>query len=144
MITLQGTNKTTRLKVIYYDKYNITEQSKNNQKTIKKQSKNNNISNNKELEEIKSNNAFEILWKTYPLKKSKKKSETAFNRLTKKNQKLLIEALPNYINSVEDIKYLKHLSTYINQECWNDEFISNIKPIETELTKAQIEMGFGQ
>lgn len=103
----------------------------NGSDTIPLQHNINNITNIKEsnINKVQSkvqNEDFELFYSIYPRKESKKKAIVAFNNLTKKNQKLCIEAIPGYVqylksNNIDDKRLIKLPTTYIHGEHWNDE-----------------------
>ena len=43
-------------------------------------------------------------------------------------KKLMADHLPKYVQSTPDKQFRKNLEGYINQECWNDEILSSVKP----------------
>ena len=68
---------------------------------------------------------FEVVWGLYERKGNKKTSKAKYLKLSN-DEKLALEAhIPLYVKSTPDKKYRKNLETYINQECWNDEVITN-------------------
>ena len=75
---------------------------------------------------------FEDFWNIYPRKVDKKRARLSFKRLSKKVQDECIEGVRNYIKQIEikgtEKQYIKHPSTFINGENWEDEF-------ETEVIK---------
>lgn len=92
----------------------------NNNKVLNNNININNINNHQKN--------FEELWKLYPNKKGKKDAYKHFLRAIKKGVSLetIQEGLQKYITyiEVEQIKpqYIKHGSTWFNQECWNDDY----------------------
>lgn len=87
---------------------------------------NNSITNkisNKELEE-----EFEIIWSKYPNKKSKANALKSYIKSRKKGttKEEVMIGLDNYIKYIKfekvDQQYIKHGSTWFNQECWNDDY----------------------
>ena len=75
---------------------------------------------------------FDEFWGVYPRKVDKKRARLAFKRLPKKTQEECINGVYNYIKQIEikgtEKQYIKHPSTFINGENWEDEF-------ETEVIK---------
>lgn len=66
------------------------------------------------------NSSFEQFWNAYPRKENKRRAETAFKNLTKKDQNLAIkDSRERYKHT--DKKFIPHATTYINGERWNDE-----------------------
>ena len=70
---------------------------------------------------------FETFWSIYPRKKEKKRARVSFNRLPKQTQSECIEGVKNYIKQIEvqgtEPQFIKHPSTFINGENWEDEFV---------------------
>ena len=83
---------------------------------------------------------FETFWSIYPRKKEKKRARVSFNRLPKKTQSECIEGVKNYIKQIEvqgtEPQFIKHPSTFINGENWEDdfeiEFVANKKILATD------------
>jgi hypothetical protein len=75
---------------------------------------------------------FDDFWAIYPRKKEKKRARVSFNRLPKKTQLECIEGVKKYIKQIKiqgtEPQFIKHPSTFINGENWEDEF-------ETEIIK---------
>ena len=69
---------------------------------------------------------FDNFWAIYPRKKDKKRARLSFNRLPKKTQVECIEGVKKYIKEIEvkgrDLEHVKHPSTFINGENWEDDF----------------------
>jgi len=84
---------------------------------------------------------FEKIWESYGKKGNRKTSLAKFNRMTVTNKKLMAEHLPLYVKSKPDKQYRKNLETYINQECWNDEIITNGKQSPHDLTNQNYQSG---
>lgn len=78
---------------------------------------------NKEIEE-----EFEIIWSNYPNKKGKTNALKSYIKARKKGttKEEVMNGLNNYLSyiKVEKInqQYIKHGSTWFNQECWNDDY----------------------
>ncbi len=68
---------------------------------------------------------FEVAWKAYGKKGNKKTSRAKFNKLGIADQNLMYKNIPIYVLSTPDKQYSKNFETYLNQECWNDEVITN-------------------
>lgn len=113
---------------------------KEKKKKKKKKKKDNEIPP-KQLEE-----EFETLWKLYPRKNSKKDAlrhyKTSRNKGTEYNDVLNgLYAFLDYIkvNKIE-IQYIKHGSTWFNQECWNDDYsLINKKRTLKDISMAEID-----
>lgn len=71
---------------------------------------------------------FEELWKIYPNKKGKTNAYKSFKKAIKENISIeeIKQGLENYIKYIEiekvEQKYIKHGSTWFNQQCWNDDY----------------------
>lgn len=73
---------------------------------------------------------FDEFWGVYPRKVDKKRARLAFKRLPKKTQEECINGVYNYIKQIEikgtEKQYIKHPSTFINGENWEDEFETEV------------------
>jgi len=69
---------------------------------------------------------FDIFWGLYARKKDKKRARKYFDKLPKATQLECIEGVKNYVKEIEVQgtikKHIKHPSTFINGENWEDEF----------------------
>ena len=93
--------------------------------------KNNNIviaNANDNVTQTQLEEEFKTLWNVYPNKKSKANALKAYIKTRKKGttyDEVLI-GLENYVKyiTIEKIQpqYIKHGSTWFNQECWNDDY----------------------
>ena len=73
------------------------------------------LSNSDELNEL-----FDTFWDHYPRKENKKKSQTAFNRLSnQKQQQAIIDCKTRFSNTEK--RFIPLATTYIHGERWNDE-----------------------
>lgn len=99
------------------------------------------IIGNNNLKDSLNNNAFDIFWAKYPLKKGKKKAAEIWLKLHKKNElpplEKIIFAIVNQTREREIRKNenqfcpeWKYPATWLNQECWADEC-----DLETEMAK---------
>lgn len=74
---------------------------------------------------------FEAIWKDYPRKLGKANALKAYKKARKNgvDYNTIRNGLMNYISYIQankvDEKYIKHGSTWFNQNCWNDEYESN-------------------
>ena len=86
---------------------------------------------------------FDDFWAIYPRKKEKKRARVSFNRLTKKTQVECIEGVKNYIKQIEvqgtEPQFIKHPSTFINGENWEDEFETEVI-INKKITSADYKL----
>ena len=92
---------------------------------IKNFNNNNNNINNNNNNNI--NELFDIFYKKYPIKKSKKAALKVFTKVIKTVKfEDIMSGLENYIKDIKKKntapEYIKHPSTWLNQECWNDEY----------------------
>lgn len=95
---------------------------------IKENFKDNNTDNNKV--NIKNNNIisdFEELWQMYPNKQGKSDALKKYKKLIKEGKttkEQVADGIKRYCESIRinktDKRYIKHGSTFFNQECWND------------------------
>ena len=74
-----------------------------------------NKTDNKEKERL-----FEIFWKTYDKPVAKKPAKEKFIKLKIEQCLKCVEVVPLYVKSTPDKKFRKHVTTWLNQECWND------------------------
>ncbi len=79
--------------------------------------KQNNKYNQKEKERL-----FEIFWKVYDKPVSKKPAKNKFLKLSIDECLKCVEVAPIYVQSTPDRTYRKHATTWLNQECFNDEY----------------------
>ena len=74
---------------------------------------------------------FPEFWKIYPRKKDKKNARKKFQKLKLQEQKDCIEGTKMYVKEIEikstEMTYIKHPTTFINGECWEDEFEVEVK-----------------
>tara|TARA_R100000231_G_scaffold42707_1_gene37271 strand:- start:2272 stop:2871 length:600 start_codon:yes stop_codon:yes gene_type:complete len=89
--------------------------------------------NNKEKEEL-----FDIFWKLYDKPVSKKPAKEKFIRLSLDNCKKCIEVAPIYVQSTPDRKFRKHAVTWLNQECFDDDYTVNNGQINSGKLKGMI------
>ena len=64
---------------------------------------------------------FQDFWDAYDHKKSRVKAEVAWKRLKQGDKEKAMEVIPAYVRSTPNKKFRKHPTTWLNQECWNDE-----------------------
>ena len=79
-----------------------------------------NKKDNKEKERL-----FEIFWNIYDKPVSKKPAKDKFLKLKIEECLKCVEVVPLYVKATPDKKFRKHVSTWLNQECWNDEYNDN-------------------
>ena len=132
----QRTNSVSRVISIvnwcdYQQSEHQNEQRVNNERTL-----NNNIKNIKNIYI----DQFNEFWNVYNKKVSKPKAITAYNRALKKvDHQTIMDALKKQKKVWEgkDKAYIKHPTTWLNQECWEDE-IEHIQPAK-EFTKPKLQ-----
>ena len=79
---------------------------------------------------------FEQLWELYPNKKSKKKALGYYINARKKGTTYeeIESGLYNYLDYIKndkvEVQFIKHGSTWFNQECWNDEYLFREKTLK--------------
>jgi hypothetical protein len=93
--------------------------------------KENKIKEKKIKENNMFNDEFESFWLLYPKKQSKAEALKSFTKaLNKTNLDTILTGLNNYLFHINkektELKFIKHPTTWLNQECWNDDYgISN-------------------
>jgi len=63
---------------------------------------------------------FSVFWERYPKKENRKKSEVAWNALTKKKKELALKDIETRYNETQK-KYIPLPTTYLHGERWSDE-----------------------
>jgi hypothetical protein len=132
MIVLESDNITTRLTVCKYETYQGERNANETQVKHKRTSNEHQTTPIEEEEEQQEeqekkeyySNEFIEVWEIYHKRGNKKKSQELYNKLTNTKKELVKNHLPLYIkNHIENDKldYLKHFTTYLNGEVWNDE-----------------------
>lgn len=105
--------------------------SKTNNKTNVNTAEKNREEKNREEKKIISNDIiesdFEELWKLYPNKQGKSEAFKKYQKLVKEKKttkQQVADGIQRYCEYIKlnktDKKYIKHGSTFFNQECWND------------------------
>lgn len=103
----------------------------------KEELKNNNIdqSSSKEADVVSLKNRFEALWKLYPKKQGKDKAFKSYQRAIKDGveDETILNGLKNYLQQIEvqktEQQFIKNGSTWFNQKCWDDEYITKSEPV---------------
>tara|TARA_A100001201_G_scaffold135705_1_gene124145 strand:- start:146 stop:979 length:834 start_codon:yes stop_codon:yes gene_type:complete len=118
----QQTNNLCRvISILKWDDYQQSNIQLNNERTL---NKNTNNIKNIYIDQ------FNEFWNLYDKKVSKPKAITAYNRALKKvDHKTIMDALKKQkkLWVGKDKAYIKHPTTWLNQECWEDE-IEHIQP----------------
>ena len=78
--------------------------------------------------------SFDEFWNLYNKKTDTSKCRSKYTRLSEKDKGKIKDTLPEYLKSIKDRTFLKNPQTYLNNRCWNDEFIFN-KPIVLEVDR---------
>lgn len=90
-------------------------------------------------------NEFEEIWKLYPKKKSKKTALSHYMRARRhgtKEEDVMngVVAYLDYIHEEKiDPQYIKHGSTWFNQECWNDDYSLRRKKTLKDISYSDID-----
>jgi hypothetical protein len=73
---------------------------------------------------------FEKFWESYPIKKSKKKAFSIFQKIGEENFEKIFKAIEDqkkerevFAKTGQFFPEWKHPTTWLNQECWNDEVL---------------------
>lgn len=96
--------------------------------TITSTISNNNNKNNNNISIKKLEEEFENIWNNYPNKKGKSNALKYYIRARKKgtSEKIIHEGVKEYAEYIKNKKikkeFIKHGSTWFNNECWNDEY----------------------
>jgi DNA-binding MarR family transcriptional regulator len=90
---------------------------------IQQKLKHNNKDNNKDNKEKVV--LFETFWKLYQKPIGKKSAKEKFLKLSIEDCNKCIKVTPIYIQNTPDKKFRKHAVTWLNQECFNDEYDNN-------------------
>jgi hypothetical protein len=77
-------------------------------------------------------NSFIEFWNLYDKKASLKYCKKKFYKLSKEVIQKILQVVPMYVKSTPEKKFRKNPSTWINQECWNDEIIINNNQIKNQ------------
>lgn len=64
--------------------------------------------------------SFDAFWQLYPRKVGKKPAADRWKKMSDADRASALEAVQSYPFG-DDPKYIKHPSTWLNHECWNDE-----------------------
>jgi len=80
----------------------------------------------------RTNSDFELFWNSYNKKVDRKKCETAWKNLTKKNKTLALANVEAYVKSTPEVKYRKNPLTYLHGESWNDEAVEDVTTPEQD------------
>lgn len=147
-ITSKGTSQNTIITINNYEKFQDINMQNNkqitsNQQTINMQNNkqittdnkvnnnnNNTCSKNKKIKKDNTlDDKFNKWYEIYPNKKSKINAKKAFEKaLNKTTFETLLSGVEKYKKEIEikntEKRYIKHPSTWLNQECWEDEYLT--------------------
>jgi len=87
---------------------------------------------------------FEEFWNTYDKKNDRGACEKKFGKLTEKEKELIWGHVPKYVLSTPDKQYRKNPETYLNNEAWNDEIITDIKIKGNGNRHSSVQAEFGE
>ena len=82
---------------------------------------------------------FSFIWNEYPKKQGKANALKAYIKARKKGitKEIIYDGLKAYLNYInaEKVKpqFIKHGSTWFNQECWNDDYFIERKPTTKDI-----------
>jgi len=136
MIEQQTNNANRLVSVLNYESYQVGEQQTNNKRTTNEQQTNTNKNDKKEKNEKKPTDyPFELFWEMYDKKTGKPKCESKYEKLSEEIRKTIFEHVLKYKESQPDKQFRKNPDTYLNQQSWNDEIVSNApqKPQQREI-----------
>ena len=103
---------------------------------IQQKLKHNNTINNKDNK--KKGELFETFWSLYEKPIGKKIAKQKFLSLSLDDCKKAISVAPIYVKATPDRKFRKHASTWLNQECFNDEYDESIQGISSGKLKGMV------
>lgn len=97
------------------------------------------------ISEKQMNEEFENIWKFYPNKRGKKKALASYKSSRKKGTEYqaVLDGLYRYLDYIKSHRiepnYVKHGSTWFNQESWNDEYVKAPPRTLKDISFAEIE-----
>ena len=73
---------------------------------------------------------FNDFWRAYPLHVSKKRAESAWNRLTARDKRLAIAAIPSYVAYIQTMPTPSYRNPqgWLNDRRWEDELAATTPP----------------
>ncbi len=99
----------------------------------------------KSLEVRKKTEMFEVFWNKYNVKKGKKKAQDKFLKLSMADCKKCLDAVGSYVIATPDVKYRKHVITWLNGEHWNDKLtVSSVVGAYNNKTKEEEKAKYNQ
>lgn len=103
---------------------------------IQQKLKHNNKVNNKDNKEKEI--LFEQFWKLYEKPIGKKTAKEKFIKLSINDCNKCINVAPIYVRNTPDKKFRKHAVTWLNQECFNDDYEDNGQGISSGNLKGMV------
>ena len=85
-----------------------------------------------------SEEGFETFWSLYEKPIGKKIAKQKFLSLSLDDCKKAISVAPIYVKATPDRKFRKHASTWLNQECFNDEYDESTQGISSGKLKGMV------
>ncbi len=84
----------------------------------------NNTDKNEENEnkEILQEKEFNSFWELFQKKEDRKKCATKWKNISKKDKELIFKTVSAYVESTPDKQYRKNPLTWLNGECWNNDY----------------------
>lgn len=72
---------------------------------------------------------FDTFWDLYGKKSDTKKCREKFCKLPEQTQQKILQVVELYVKKTPDLKFRKLPLTWLNGECWNDDY-SDVKPLQ--------------
>jgi nucleoid DNA-binding protein len=135
-ITVNSSTQGTVIQIVNYGKYQVaTDDQQTNNKPITNEQQtdnkpittNKNVNNEKNDKELKETKAFNEFWDLYDKKINPTKCKPKFLKLSDKDRKLIMEYIPKYKLSQPNKKFRKDPLTFLNNDGWLDEIITEQK-----------------
>lgn len=160
-ITINSTNRFSLITIVNWDKYQGEEGPTTSKTTSnlpnKQPTDNQQITTNKNVKNVKNVknkyiDLFEEFWKKYPKKVGKGKARNKYIILLKKDKAIhpvILEAIDNQIKyraylkgKGEFVADWKHPTTWLNQECWDDDTTMPEEERLRQMTQEEINQKF--
>jgi hypothetical protein len=85
---------------------------------------------------------FDDFWDAYDKKIDRPKSERMWRKLKQKDKEEIMGYIPHYLKAQPDKQYRKNPTTFLNNESWKNEIVSNgAKSYEATILSAAAKMG---
>ena len=130
MIVLKNETVTTRLTICNYESYQTERNADETQMKRKRNAGETQTTPTKEGEERKEDkerNTFDLFWDLYDKKVDRKACERKWSRIDKSEHDKIFQHVERYVKSTPDKKFRKDPETYLNNEAWQNEIISDNK-----------------